>query len=226
MEFEDVPYPYPEKRIEAAGVRVVYIDEGQGLPVLFLPAAGRALTHDAAVYPGLLANGYRVLGVDLPGWGKSDKPDATYSVEWYCHFLEKLLDALKLDRVVLVGNSLGGLLAALLAGRRGDVVKGAALIAPAGGPIPFVKRQVANYLTEESRLRDASPRKWRLAMGQYFHRPVPELEVLVERGLAISKGQGWPLYCRALSRGAKAVSQVGRKTRCITGQQTALETTV
>lgn len=209
MEFEDVPYPYPERTIEAAGVRVVYVDEctaGEGgLPILFLPAAGRGLTHDAMLYPGLLAKGFRVIGIDLPGWGKSDKPDATYSVEWYLHFLEKLLDALALERFVVVGNSMGGLLAALLAGRRGEQVAGAALVAPAGGPIPFVKRQVASYLSGESRLLDASPRKWRLAMGQYFHRPIPELEVLVERGLAISQGEGWPLYCRALSRGAKAV---------------------
>lgn len=204
MEFEDVPYPYPEKTLSAAGVRVTCIDEGAGLPVLFLPAAGRGLTHDARLYAPLLAKGFRVIGVDLPGWGKSEKPDATYSVEWYAHFLESLLDVLALERVVVVGNSLGALLAALLAGRRDEQVVGAALFAPAGGPIPFVKRQVANYLVGEARLLDASPRKWRLAMGQYFHRPIPELEVLVERGLAISKGRGWPLYCRALSRGAQS----------------------
>lgn len=203
MEFEDVPYPYPEKTVQAAGVRVVYVDEGSGLPILFLPAAGRGLTHDAKVYPGLLAKGYRVIGVDLPGWGKSEKPDATYSVEWYEHFIEKFIDALSLKKLVLVGNSLGGLLAALVAGRRDEVV-GVALVAPAGGPVPFVKRQLAGFLMSEARLLDVSPRAWRLAMSQYFHRPTPELEELVERGLAISKGEGWPAYCRALSRGAKA----------------------
>ena len=148
MEFEDVPYPYSERSVTAADVRVTYVDEGSGLPILFLPAAGRGLTHDAKLYPGLLAKGLRVVGVDLPGWGKSEKPDATYSVEWYLHFLEKFLDALKLERFVVVGNSMGGLLAALLAGRREDV-RGAVLFAPAGGPIPFVKRQVANYLVGE-----------------------------------------------------------------------------
>jgi pimeloyl-ACP methyl ester carboxylesterase len=203
VEFEDVPYPYAEKTVTAAGIKVVYIDEGSGLPILFLPAAGRGLTHDAKLYPGLLKSGHRVIGVDLPGWGKSEKPDATYSVEWYLHFLEHFLAALNLKKVVVVGNSLGGLLAALLAGRHKDTA-GAVLIAPAGGPIPFVKRQVASYLVGESRIRDSSPRQWRLAMGQYFHRPIPELEVLVERGLQISQGKGWPLYCRALSRGAKA----------------------
>lgn len=203
-EFEDVVYPYRERSITAAGVKVVYIDEGQGTPILFLPPAGRGLTHDEKLYAPLVAGGRRIVGLDLPGWGKSEKPDATYSIEWYLHFLERFLEALGLERPVLVGNSMGGLLAGVLAGRLAGKVAGAALIAPAGGPIPFVKRQIVGYLMSEARLRDASPRAWRLAMGQYFHRPIPELEVLVQRGLAIARGKGWPLYCRALARGAKA----------------------
>jgi 4,5:9,10-diseco-3-hydroxy-5,9,17-trioxoandrosta-1(10),2-diene-4-oate hydrolase len=204
LEFEDVPYPYPERSVTAAGVRAVYIDEGEGVPVVFLPAAGRGLTHDAKLYPVLRAAGRRVVGVDLPGWGKSEKPDATYSVEWYLHWIESFLDAALPGEVVLAGNSLGGLLAAMLASRLHDRVKGAALVAPAGGPVSFVKRQVALYMVSESRLRDANPTRWRLAMSQYFHRPIPELEELVARGLSISRGKGWPLYCRALARGAKA----------------------
>jgi 4,5:9,10-diseco-3-hydroxy-5,9,17-trioxoandrosta-1(10),2-diene-4-oate hydrolase len=203
-EFEDVPYPYPERSVTAAGVRVVYMDEGQGTPILFLPPAGRGLTHDEKLYAPLLASGRRVLGVDLPGWGKSEKPDATYSIEWYLHFLERFVEELGLERVVLVGNSMGALLAGVLAARLPGKIMGTALIAPAGGPVPFVKRQIAGYLMNEARLRDVNARAWRIAMGQYFHRPIPELEALVERGLAISRGKGWPLYCRALARGAKA----------------------
>src|SRR4051794_8836054 len=95
LDFEDVPYPYPEKSVTAAGVRAVYIDEGRGeRPIVFLPAAGRSLTHDAKLYPALLDAGERVVGVDLPGWGKSEKPDATYSVEWYAHWIESFLKTL------------------------------------------------------------------------------------------------------------------------------------
>ncbi len=202
-EFDQILYPYPERTVEAAGVRTIYVDEGEGTPLVFLPAAGRGLTHDAKLYGPLLAAGHRVVGVDLPGWGKSEKPDVSYSIEWYAHWIERFLSAAGASRCVLVGSSMGGLLAALLASRLPDVL-GAALIAPAGGPIPFVKRQVASFFVSEARLRDVSERGLRLAMNQYFHRPIPELEALVARGLSIARGEGWPLYCRALSRGAKA----------------------
>jgi len=204
LEFEDIPYPYPEKSVTVAGVRAVYVDEGSGPPVLFLPAAGRGLTHDAKLYAPLVKAGYRVLGVDLPGWGKSEKPDVTYSIEWYLHWIEHFLAALSISRVALVGNSMGGLLAALLAARHPALVSGAMLVAPAGGPVPFVRRQVASFFLAEGRLLEPSPNKWRLAMSQYFHNVVPDLEELVRRAIAISRGKGWPAYCRALSRGARA----------------------
>lgn len=205
LEFEDVPYPLPEKTVTVDGVRAVYVDEGKGsLPLVFLPAAGRSLTHDAKLYPAFLEAGSRVVSVDLPGWGKTDKPDVTYSVEWYLHWLDLFLRALQLEQVVLVGSSLGGLLAAMLAARHPEKVRGAALLAPAGGPVSFVKRAVAKLFLEESVLLHPTERTVRMGLGQYFHAPVPELEELVTRALAVSRGKGWPAYCRALSRGAKA----------------------
>ncbi|MBI3724011.1 alpha/beta hydrolase [bacterium] len=204
MEFEDVRYPYAEKTVAAAGVNVVAIDEGKGEPaVVFLPAAGRGLTHFEKVYAPIIAAGHRVIGVDLPGWGKSEKPDATYSIEWYLHWLERFLRALDLERAVLVGNSMGGILAALHAERHPET-PGVALLAPAGGPQPFLKRQIASYALSEAQLLSVGPRRWRIAVSQNFHNPIPELEEIVRRGLAISKGKGWPAYCRALSRGARA----------------------
>jgi 4,5:9,10-diseco-3-hydroxy-5,9,17-trioxoandrosta-1(10),2-diene-4-oate hydrolase len=205
LEFEDVPYPYAEKAVTVAGVRTVYIDEGENdRTLLFLPAAGRSLTHDQALYPALIESGERVVAVDLPGWGKSEKPDASYSLEWYLHWVEHFVHVLGLGRLVLVGSSLGGLLAALFAARFQEEVVGTALVAPAGGPIPFVKRNVARLLLEERMLLHPTPRAVRTALGQYFLKPIPEFEEIVARALAISRGKGWPLYCRALSRGGRS----------------------
>jgi 4,5:9,10-diseco-3-hydroxy-5,9,17-trioxoandrosta-1(10),2-diene-4-oate hydrolase len=205
LEFEDVPYPYAEKSVVAAGVGCVYVDEGEGKrPVVFLPAAGRSLTHDAKLFPELRASGERVVGVDLPGWGKSEKPDATYSVEWYAHWVEHFLRAIGVERCVLVGSSLGGLIAGLLASRHPQLVAGAALVAPAGGPVSFVKRSVAKLFLDEKVLLHPSERAVRSGIGQYFHKPVPELEVIVQRALAVSRGKGWPAYVRAVSRGGRS----------------------
>lgn len=58
------------------------------------------------VLPALAAQ-RRAIAVDLPGFGRSDKPDAPYSVPWYAGVLLDLLDTLQIERVALAGHSLG-----------------------------------------------------------------------------------------------------------------------
>jgi pimeloyl-ACP methyl ester carboxylesterase len=56
-----------------------------------------------------LADSYRVVAVDLPGFGESDKPiGAPYDSRWFAGAVFSLMDALELDRAHLVGNSMGG----------------------------------------------------------------------------------------------------------------------
>jgi pimeloyl-ACP methyl ester carboxylesterase len=58
-----------------------------------------------------LAADHRVFSPDLPGFGASDKPRASYTPRYFSRWLTGYLDALGLDRVVLVGNSMGGRIA-------------------------------------------------------------------------------------------------------------------
>src|SRR2546421_645229 len=56
-----------------------------------------------------LADAYRVIAVDLPGFGESDKPiGAAYDAPWFARATTALLDALGIERAHLVGNSMGG----------------------------------------------------------------------------------------------------------------------
>lgn len=58
-----------------------------------------------------LAPYYRVYAPDLPGYGFSDKPALAYTTEFFIEFAQKLLDALQLSRVSLIGLSMGGAIA-------------------------------------------------------------------------------------------------------------------
>ena len=59
-----------------------------------------------------LADGYRVVAVDLPGFGESDKPiGAPYNAEWFAGAIFSLMDALEAPDAHLVGNSMGGRIA-------------------------------------------------------------------------------------------------------------------
>ena len=56
------------------------------------------------------AAGFHVIAPDMPGYGRSDKPDVTYDCEWINGTLIGLVDALGHDRVVIAGHDWGGLL--------------------------------------------------------------------------------------------------------------------
>jgi pimeloyl-ACP methyl ester carboxylesterase len=79
-----------------------------------------------------LSDRFRVIAVDLPGFGDSDKPiAAAYDARFFAHTVADLIDALALDRPHLLGNSLGGRVALEIAMRRPEIVGRLGLLAPA-----------------------------------------------------------------------------------------------
>lgn len=95
------------------GVRVRYRDTGEKsrAPVLLLHGIGRSLEDWDGLYDRL-AGDHRVLSVDLPGFGLSERMPGKYTLESLARFILTALDALGEKRPVhLVGNSLGGAVA-------------------------------------------------------------------------------------------------------------------
>ncbi len=93
---------------------VHYLEAGQG-PVLILI---HGLGGSADVWRAdmsLLATNYRVIALDLPGYGKSDRPKADYSIQYQAGAVKAFIDALGADKVALAGSSAGGWIAALVA---------------------------------------------------------------------------------------------------------------
>ena len=84
---------------------------------------------------GQLAGTHRVYALDMRGHGSSDWP-GTYSFELMRDDVAAFLDALSLDRVVLIGHSMGGVVGLLLAESHGDRLTGLIL---EDTPIPFAR---------------------------------------------------------------------------------------
>ncbi len=92
------------------GIRMYYVEEGHGPLVLLchgFPETWFSYRHQ--IEP-IARAGFRAVAVDLPGYGRSDKPDATYDVEWLNACLAGLIGALGHERAVMVGHDWGGLL--------------------------------------------------------------------------------------------------------------------
>lgn len=103
-------------------------DDHDDVPLLLVHGLGDEADTWQHLLP-MLAAKRRVLAVDLPGFGRSDKPNAPYTVPWYAAVLCGLLDTLQLERVALVGHSLGAMTSQWLALEQAARVEGLALLA-------------------------------------------------------------------------------------------------
>ena len=77
-----------------------------------------------------LAPDYTVHAIDLPGFGASSKPLASYSPEFFARHVLRLMDALAIDRADLIGNSLGGRVALEVGLRAPSRARSLSLLAP------------------------------------------------------------------------------------------------
>ena len=119
-----VTYPYPVRRIRLAMdntvAQMAYMDvspgsNANGKIILLLHGKNFNGYYWKNIIPLLTKEGYRVIAPDQVGWGRSDKPDIHYSFHLLSQNTIALLDSLKIDRVYVVGHSMGGMLAARLA---------------------------------------------------------------------------------------------------------------
>ncbi|WP_435154238.1 alpha/beta fold hydrolase [Haladaptatus sp. DFWS20] len=93
------------------GLEICYLTAGdpENPPVVLLHGGGldsAGLSWKHTIEP--LADRFRVIAPDLPGYGRSDSPDAPVSMEYYVSVLGRFLDTVAIDTTALVGISMGG----------------------------------------------------------------------------------------------------------------------
>ena len=114
-----------------SGARVFYTRLGRGEPVVLLHGIAHSSQAWASVLPAI-AERHEVVAIDLPGCGKSDKPDTDYSLGAQATAVRYVLDSLGLDLVSVIGHSLGGGIAMTLAYQYPERVGRLGLVATAG----------------------------------------------------------------------------------------------
>jgi pimeloyl-ACP methyl ester carboxylesterase len=111
------------------GVKIVMRTAGEGEPLLFIHGAG---TFHGFQFAEKWTRQFRVLLPFHPGFGESDDDASMLDMHDYVMHYVELLDQLKLEKVKLVGFSLGGGLAARLAAEHNHRFSKLVLVAPAG----------------------------------------------------------------------------------------------
>ncbi|PKL14935.1 MAG: hypothetical protein CVV50_01805 [Spirochaetae bacterium HGW-Spirochaetae-6] len=132
LRLEETPYTYPVKTFSFQSHNIAYIDEGHGLPLIFIHGLSTTLESFAPLFPIFIKAGYRVIALDLLGYGKSAKPDLSYNLELYPSLLTELCGVLKISRPVLIGHSMGAAIAQLAALKNPDFYSALVLYTPGG----------------------------------------------------------------------------------------------
>ncbi|WP_439030439.1 alpha/beta fold hydrolase [Gordonia terrae] len=121
------------KFVQTRKWKIHYNEVGTGAPLVLLHGGGPGASGWSNFVRNIpyFADRYRVLAVDMPGWGKSDT--AVPGDRDHVEALELVLDELGLDTVNIVGNSIGGATAIRFTANHPDRV---ATLVPMGAPAP------------------------------------------------------------------------------------------
>lgn len=117
-------YPFESKWFDGAGPRVHYIDEGEGLAVVMFHGNPTWSFLYRNVIRGL-GGQFRCIAMDYPGFGLSERPsEYGYTAAEHAEVIGRLVDHLKLDEFIVVGQDWGGPIGMTIALERADRVAG------------------------------------------------------------------------------------------------------
>jgi len=200
--------------IEVAGRRLRYLElgEGNGVPVLLVHGFGADLNTWMFTQPALAAT-RRTVALDLPGHGGSAKEVGVGDTEGLTDAVDGALDALGIERVHLVGHSMGGAVAALAALGRPELVASLTLIASAGLG-PEINVSFIDGFVRASRRREATE-----VLGLLVDDPALVSRAMVEDVLRYKRLDG---VTAALSKIAERWFARGQQSLDLTGRLAGL----
>jgi pimeloyl-ACP methyl ester carboxylesterase len=127
----DVDWREHQRWMSVDGEAINTIELGDGPPLVFVHGLSGCWQNWLEQVP-VLAREHRVVTLDLPGFGSSPMPSGEISISRYARLLDGLLGELEIDAAAVVGNSMGGFIAAELAIAFPQRVERLVLISAAG----------------------------------------------------------------------------------------------
>lgn len=183
---------------KGSSVQLAYNDYGQGQPIILIH--GWPLSHAMWEHqiPVLVEAGYRVITYDRRGFGESSKPWNGYTYQDFAKDLHDLMEGLDLQKVVLVGFSMGGGEVARYIGKYG--VKRLAKAVLVSSVVPFLMETDDNPKGVDATVFEgmkAGIAKDRAAFFKEFGKNFVNLEALPDRVSQAQVDYNWYVACSA-----------------------------
>lgn len=200
-EFKDIDYTFNVKYQKVRNINIAYIDEGKSDNVLLLiHGLGTSAKSWIKNIPAL-SKEFRVIAVDLPGYGKSDKGFYKYSMSWNAQVLTEFLTELKIDNATFIGHSMGGQISLHAALNYPDRVNKLVLISPAGfenfteGEGDWMKAAFTIDLVKETTTRNIA-----VNLNANFYETPADAEFFVTDRIQVKGAPDFEDYCYAVTR--------------------------
>jgi pimeloyl-ACP methyl ester carboxylesterase len=197
---KDIDYPF--KKVEyqnVGGINLAFVKEGKGVKNLvfihglgsYMPAWQNNITA--------LAKVNTCYAIDLPGYGKSEKPDTVYSISFYADIIDAFIKEMKLENVYLVGHSMGGHISLYQALSSPKYLSGLVLIAPAGIET-FTKNEAAflqSAVTETS-VAAADSLQISLNIRRNFYNYPASADFMISDRIKMKSAKDFGRYCEVV----------------------------
>jgi len=197
-----------EARYETvASQRVRFVRAGTGSAVVLIHGFGSSIYTWKDVIPALAVR-HDVIALDLPGFGESDRP-ADLSLDAFPAAVIGLMDRLGIERTALVGNSMGGATAAIVAATAPERVSRLVLLDAAGFNMepearPFMVRLTTSWAAPVLGLLPGKRLLVERSLRQVFHDDTLVTEERVSEYLAPAQRPGTFPALRSLGASLRA----------------------
>ncbi|MFO0724164.1 MAG: alpha/beta hydrolase [Myxococcota bacterium] len=230
LEFHDIPYAgvsgaaWPEKTVALPGVAETYgmpkppvvtyveLNPGGARTIVFLHGLGSYLKFWRYQLEAFSAAGYRVIALDMVGFGKSSKPSSfPYSMESMADVVWELLKTQDLQKPILIGHSMGGQVALSFSIRYPEDAAALVLTAPAGFE-RFSAKEKAWFTDAFSTTlvkSAAEPGIWGSVRRANFFRWTPEYEWLIEERVRLAQSKEFDQYAYAQVKSVHGLLETG-----------------
>ncbi|MFP4640774.1 MAG: alpha/beta fold hydrolase [Dehalococcoidia bacterium] len=108
METTEKPVEFESRWIRVGEANIHYLVGGEGTPLVLLHGSGGGAENEWGPNLEIMARNFRIYAPDLVGFGKSDKPTTNYNQRFLKDFFTEFVEAMGLERINLMGHSLGG----------------------------------------------------------------------------------------------------------------------
>lgn len=212
---------WPEADVELDGITKMYeLGEGARIhyvelnpegtkTIVFVHGLGSYLKFWRYQLDVFAEQGYRVLALDLPGYGKSVKPATfPYTMESFAEVVKAFIEAKGLDKPIIVGHSMGGHTALTLAINYPEMVSALVLTAPAGfEKFSAREKEWFRKIFSVGLVKSvAEPGLWGTIKRSNFYRWQDEYEWLIEERARVRLSSDFDAYAYANVRSVQGLT--------------------